>query len=115
MERIDKQLREAEVDVKTLIDWDDAQKVEQLTLYLREMQGELEAKMTQSIESHILSKQKAVSTLNQALPTLLCHPLAEVATAPELEALVEMLEVKSKIDFCLERLEPVVHLASDDA
>ena len=35
MDNIDRRLKEPDINVKTLIDWDDANKVEQLTLYLR--------------------------------------------------------------------------------
>jgi hypothetical protein len=35
MDNIDRRLKESDINVKTLIDWDDANKVEQLTLYLR--------------------------------------------------------------------------------
>ena len=50
--------------------------------------------MTQSIESHILGKQKIIATLNDALPTLVAHPHSELPVTPELEPLIEMLEVK---------------------
>ena len=63
MESICGELKKGSLNVKQLIDWDDNYKVEQLTLYLREMQSDLEAKMHQSIETHILGKQKLVNTL----------------------------------------------------
>lgn len=49
MDKVDKQLKETDINVKGLIDWDNPDKVEQLSLYLRELQTDLEAKMTQSI------------------------------------------------------------------
>jgi|688.fasta_scaffold2249328_1 hypothetical protein len=49
MESICAELKKSTLNVKQLIDWDDNYKVEQLTLYLREMQSDLEAKMHQSI------------------------------------------------------------------
>ena len=41
MESISGELKKSTLNVKQLIDWDDNYKVEQLTLYLREMQSDL--------------------------------------------------------------------------
>ena len=65
--------------------------------------------MTQSIESHILGKQRIISTLNSSIPTLIDHPHSEMPVAEELEPIMEMLEVREKIDYCLEKLEYVVN------
>lgn len=91
MEGIEGRLKEPDVNVKGLINWDDAEGVEQLTLYLREMQSELEAKMTQSIESHILGKQKLINTLGETIPTLIAHPHQQLPVQGELDPLIEML------------------------
>jgi hypothetical protein len=53
--------------------------------------------MTQSIESHILGKQRLINTLNDALPTLLTHRQHPLASDPDLDPLLEMLQVKDKI------------------
>lgn len=94
--------------MKQLIDWDDHLLVEQLTLHLRELQSDLEAKMHQSIESHILGKQKLVNTLQEALPALQKHRNSPILTDPQLDPLVEMMEVRQKIDFALDAIEAVV-------
>ena len=39
MEKIDKQLKEPDIDVKNVVDWDDSDKVEQLSFYLKELQS----------------------------------------------------------------------------
>jgi hypothetical protein len=94
--------------VKQVIDWDDNNKVEQLTLYLREIQIDLEAKMHQSIETHILGKQKLVNTLQEALPAIHRHRNSPIQTDPQLSPLIEMMEVRAKIDFALDAIEAVV-------
>jgi hypothetical protein len=76
------------MNIKSLIDWDDPQKVEQLTLYLHEVQTELESKMTQSIEAHILGKQKAISVLADSLPILKQQSSQEIKVEGELDALI---------------------------
>jgi hypothetical protein len=83
--------------------------VEQLTLYLREIQTELETKMTQSIESHILGKQKIIAVLNESLPVILEDRQHEIKVDPLLDPLIEMVEVRSKIDYSLERLDSIVN------
>jgi predicted house-cleaning noncanonical NTP pyrophosphatase (MazG superfamily) len=87
--------------------------VEQLTLYLREIQSDLEAKMRQSIETHILGKQKLVNTLHDALPAIHKHRAKEISTDDELNSLIEMMEVREKIDFALDAVEGVVSRAQD--
>ena len=41
MENISAELKNPHINIKTLIDWDNNEKVEQLTLYLKEIQIDL--------------------------------------------------------------------------
>ena len=73
--------------------------------------------MTQSIESHILGKQKLITKLNEVIPTLVENRNEELVRKKEdeLDGLVEMMEIKNKIDFCLNRLENIVNAAPEEA
>lgn len=99
--------------MKGLIDWDDNERVEQLTLQLRELQSDLEAKMHQSIESHILGKQKLINVLHDALPAIRTHTHTDIASEPQLNPLIEMMEVREKIDYALDAIEGVVARPQD--
>ncbi len=65
--------------------------------------------MNQSIESHILGKQKILNTLNDSLPIILENKKKEILLDDDLNSLIEMIEVKNKIDFSLEHLDPIVN------
>ena len=70
--------------------------------------------MTQSIESHILGKQKIINILADALPVLVENRRHDIAVDEELNPLIEMIEVKNKIDFSLERIDKVINQANDE-
>jgi hypothetical protein len=114
MEGVSEELKNANINIKGLIDWDNNEKVEMLTLYLKEIQSDLEAKMTQSIESHILGKQKLINILADALPVLVQNRKHEIDVDEQLAPLIEMIEVKNKIDFSLESLDKVINQAGED-
>jgi len=68
------------------------------------MHTQLETKMTQSIESHVLAKHKLIRTLGQCLPTLLAHKQHPLVVDPQLTPLLEMQQVKHKIDLSLSKM-----------
>ena len=84
MDGIDEALTRSDLNIKTLVDWDNLDKVEQLTIYLREMQTDLETKMTQSIESHILGKQRMLNQLTECLPMLQEEKSESIKLDPDL-------------------------------
>ncbi len=61
--------------------------------------------MNQSIESHILGKQKVINLLTDSLPIIARSQNNEIEVDPTLNPLIEMIEVKNKIDFALESID----------
>ncbi len=72
------------------------------------MHTQLETKMTQSIESHVLAKHKLIQTLTQCLPTLMAHKQHPLTVDPQLNSLLEMQQVKHKIDLSVAKIEAII-------
>ena len=64
--------------------------------------------MTQNIESHVLAKHKLIRTLTQCLPTLMAHKQHPLTVDPQLSSLLEMQQVKHKIDLSLTKIEAII-------
>ena len=70
--------------------------------------------MSQSVESHLLGKEKALAILKQSVPVLEKEKLRESKADPELSNILQMIQVKAKIDYCLGKLETMMNNASDN-
>ena len=62
-EKIKQQLSHKEVNPKEICDWNKNEDAEQLMITLKELQLSLETEMAQSIESHVLGKEKTLHIL----------------------------------------------------
>ena len=69
-DKIRQQLSKKEVNPKQVCSWAHSEDTEHLMITLKEMQASLEAEMAQSIESHVLEKEKTLGILKNGLPLL---------------------------------------------
>lgn len=61
--------------------------------------------MAQSIESHLISRGKAIENLKEAVPFLEREKIRAKEPEKELVNLIEMVEVKGKIEYCISKLD----------
>lgn len=65
--------------------------------------------MAQSIESHVLGKEKTLNILKQAIPSLEKEKLRSNKPNEDLLNIMEMVEVRDKIDYCLNKLDSMLN------
>lgn len=109
LEELKRKIAKGDTNIKELVDWDDLNQVEKFMILIKEIQAEAENGITHAIDSHVLGRQKTIAVLRSAFPIIANQGRKADIADLELERLLEMVTLKGKIDYCLGKLDTMLH------